>query len=54
MVIENGLWCSVALCVETGKVMILFLVLASHVKYMAGNLFSVWPGRNEDLESRRE
>ena len=32
-----------AVCVETGKVMILFLVLASHVKYMAGNLFSVWP-----------
>ena len=41
LVIENGLWW--AGCVETGKVMILFLVLASHLKYMAGNLFSVWP-----------
>ena len=41
-------------CVVTGKVMILFLVLASHLKYMAANLFSVWPGqvaKYEDLES---
>ena len=41
LVIENGLW--LALCVRTSKAMILFLVLASHLKYMAGNLFSVWP-----------
>ena len=41
-------------CVVTGKVMILFLVLASHVKYMAGNLFPVWPSpRSRSSEPRQ-
>ena len=31
------------LCLDWEGYDIVFLLLASHLKYMAGNLFSVWP-----------